>query len=152
MNVHVSNRRLPVWNLMVSLVAGVVGWFLGSVVSFWITPALQYDIGMFYRDLFSLGGLFSSLFAWTVFMPSILLLYFLATRVFKKQVSRAVMFVYVFFLSFLLLFGNQAKLVKIIFGPLIPEEAGFLRYLLLVVTIGTLGLLFLVTQKKRRSN
>lgn len=148
MNERGSNFRLIVKYVVTSVIAGAVGWFMGSIISYWTHPALQSDIGMFYRDLFSVGALFSCLFTWIVFLPSIIVLYFVAVRVFKNKVSDTAMLVYVLFLSFFLLLGNQVNLAGLIFGSLLPEHAGVLRYLLITAIFGTLALLGLARFRK----
>lgn len=92
--------------LLISSAGGVLGAFLGSLVSYWLHPLLQYDLSMFLSDLFSFGRLASAVFVWLFYAPALIILIILSKR-FMGASSSDWSYVYVLMISLLLVFISQ---------------------------------------------
>lgn len=60
--------------LLFSIVGGVAGSFIASLISFVLYPLLRSDFSMFLSDLLSTGGMIAAVFAWLFYVPSLIAL------------------------------------------------------------------------------
>ena len=114
--------------LLLSLLGGVTGAFMASLLSFWLYPQLQSDLAMFLHDLFSFGGVASAAFVWLFYVPALIGLLLLSKRFIAASLEDWPYVVF-FAMSFLLVFISQIH-------PFTAVANGVLEYLLNTLFVG----------------
>lgn len=114
--------------LLLSVIGGMAGAFVASLISFWLYQQLQSDLAMFLRDLFSFGAVASAVFVWLFYVPAFIVLLLLNKRFMAVNLKD---WPYGVFLggSFLLVFISQIH-------PFSAFASGVPEYLLNTVLAG----------------
>lgn len=125
--------------LLLSVIGGMVGASMASLISFWLYPQLQYDFSMFLYDLFSLGRVASAIFVWLFYVPALIVLLLLSRRFIKTDLKN---WPYTVFLSvsFLLVFISQMHLFA-------AFASGLLGYFLNTVLAGLILIGIMVARR-----
>lgn len=121
--------------------------FFRGISSYWVYPRLQYDLGLFVADLFSIGAFLSAVFAWIIYLPVIVFFCLAVVWRFREVASSRVLLLYAACLSFFLLLGNQLGYA----GALLTlKSSGLVAYILNAALIGGLCSVALALVLRRR--